>query len=155
MYRHLEHCNQSHFAQNVQMRINQILKPLSCVLLYFSSLLSSYLRSNGVFTARKRGLGQGNIFSSVCREFCIHGGLPQCMLWYHLPPRSRHPPTSHHPWEQTPPPSRHPPSSACWEIRSISWWYVSYWNAILFPNEFHWIQWISKLWTIHLIKREL
>ena len=25
-------------------------------------------------TARKRSLGQGNIFRSVCREFCPHGG---------------------------------------------------------------------------------
>ena len=47
-----------------------------------------------IFTARKRSLGQGNIFRSVCQEFCPQGeGLPQCMLGYHpLPPRSRHPP---------------------------------------------------------------
>ena len=27
-----------------------------------------------IFTARKRSLGQGNIFRSVCQEFCPHGG---------------------------------------------------------------------------------
>ena len=58
-----------------------------------------------VFTARKRSLGQGNIFSSVCQEFCSQGGgLPQCMLGYH-PPRSRHPPPN-----QAPPWTKHPPA---------------------------------------------
>ena len=40
-----------------------------------------------IFTAHKRSLGQGNIFSNVCQEFCPPGGgvaegggLPQCML---------------------------------------------------------------------------
>ena len=28
-----------------------------------------------VFTARKRSLGQGNIFRSVCQEFCPQGGM--------------------------------------------------------------------------------
>ena len=43
-----------------------------------------------VFTAWKRSLGQGTIFSSVCQEFCSQGrGLPQCMLGYHHP---SHPP---------------------------------------------------------------
>ena len=27
-----------------------------------------------IFTARKRSLGQGNIFSSVCQEFCSQEG---------------------------------------------------------------------------------
>ena len=31
-----------------------------------------------IFTARKRSLGQGNIFRSVCQEFCPQGG---CMVW--------------------------------------------------------------------------
>ena len=30
-----------------------------------------------IFTARKRSLGQGNIFTSVCQEFCSRGG---CLL---------------------------------------------------------------------------
>ena len=29
-----------------------------------------------VFSARKRSLGQGNIFRSVCQEFCPQGGVP-------------------------------------------------------------------------------
>ena len=36
------------------------------------------------------------------------------------------------PQDQAPPWSRHTPlHSACWEIRSTSGWYASYWNAIL------------------------
>ena len=37
-----------------------------------------------VITARKRSLGQGNIFIGVCQEFCSQGGclLPgRCLLW--------------------------------------------------------------------------
>ena len=29
-----------------------------------------------LITARKRSLGQGNIFRSVCQEFCSRGGIP-------------------------------------------------------------------------------
>ena len=47
-------------------------------------------------TARKRSLGQGNIFSSVCQEFCPWGSLPQCMLGYHPLPRRP-------PWQGRPP----------------------------------------------------
>ena len=36
-----------------------------------------------IVTTRKRSLGQGYIFRSVCQEFCSQGGvLPQCMLGY-------------------------------------------------------------------------
>ena len=30
-------------------------------------------------TARKRSLGQGHIFRSVCQEFCRGGGIPECI----------------------------------------------------------------------------
>ena len=47
-------------------------------------------------TARKRSLGQGNIFTPVCHS--VHrGGLPQCMLGYHHPPG----PGAHTPPEQS------------------------------------------------------
>ena len=69
-------------------------------------------------------LGQGNVFTGVCDSVHGGGGLPQCMLGYHLPP-GPDPPGSRHPtppgtrpsWEQTHPPgadtphtprSRHP-----------------------------------------------
>ena len=45
-------------------------------------------------------------------------GLSEC------PPRSRHP--------QGRPPGAETPCSACWDIRSTSGRYASYWNAILF-----------------------
>ena len=60
-------------------------------------------------------LGQGNIFRSVCQEFCPRGMSG-----------SRH---------SSPPPAPGvdpPPSSASWEIRPTSGWYASYWNAYFF-----------------------
>ena len=32
------------------------------------------MKSDGIFTARKRSLGQGNIFIGVCQEFCSQWG---------------------------------------------------------------------------------
>ena len=63
-----------------------------------------------LITARKRSLGQGNIFSSVCQEFCSQGGLPQCMLGYHPPPEpGTSPLRTKHPLRGADTPSRHPP----------------------------------------------
>ena len=81
-------------------------------------------------TARKRSLGQGNIFRSVCQEFCSQGGVCLSACWdTHTHPGSRHPPIAdtpapraNTPWEQTPPgadtplgadtpQSKHPPGS--------------------------------------------
>ena len=70
-----------------------------------------------LFTAHKQSLGQGNIFSSMCQEFCSQGVLPQCMLGYHppweqKPPRSRPPPPgSRHPPGPGTPRRRHPPGA--------------------------------------------
>ena len=52
-----------------------------------------------IFLPAATKLGQGNIFTSVCQEFCPQGGgcLPQCMLGY-TPPQTRQTPR-----EQTPP----------------------------------------------------
>ena len=36
-------------------------------------------------------LGQGNIFRSVCQEFCSQGGVCLSMLGYHPPGPGRHP----------------------------------------------------------------
>ena len=41
-------------------------------------------------------------------------------------PLARRPPGKAPPWQRRP-----PLCSACWEIRSTSGWYASYWNAIL------------------------
>ena len=41
------------------------------------------MKSDGIFTARKRSLGQGNIFIGVCQEFCSQGVcllLGECFL---------------------------------------------------------------------------
>ena len=57
------------------------------------------LMSKFIFTARKRSLGQGNIFRSVCQEFCPQGGS----AWPGTPPG---------PGRYTPPGTRqvHPPA---------------------------------------------
>ena len=93
------------------------------------------------------------MFLNVSHSVHRGGGLPQCMLGYHsppdqAPPLTRHPlgpdppldqapPSPGTPSDQTPsgpgtPQSRHTPvRSACWEIRSTSGRYASYWNAFL------------------------
>ena len=43
-----------------------------------------------IFTARKRSLGQGNIFSSVCQEFCSQGGVCLSECWDTTPLRAVH-----------------------------------------------------------------
>ena len=86
-------------------------------------------------------LGQGNVFTGVCDS--VHwGGLPQCMLGYHIrppsrPPQSRHtppsrPPQSRHPQSRHPPPGVDTPREADAIIRLMSGRYVSSWNAFLF-----------------------
>ena len=57
-------------------------------------------------------LGQGNIFTPVCHS--VHKGEASDSVHAGIPP-------------PLPPGSR-----ACWEIRSTSGRYASYWNAILF-----------------------
>ena len=84
--------------------------------------LYSIERDKIFITARKRSLGQGNIFSSMCQEFCPQGGgvcLSAC--WDTTPgstppehsppppraltttPESRHPQGADPAWEQAPP----------------------------------------------------
>ena len=78
-------------------------------------------------------LGQGYIFTGVCDSVHRGGGLPQCKLRYHLLPAKETPLARQTPPGQgDPPPARQTPlRSACWEIRSTSGRYTSYWNAIL------------------------
>ena len=99
--------NRQKCIKNMQKFVKYVL--LFC--LHFQKLSSTLLPA-----ATK--LGQGNIFTSVCQEFCPQGGgcLPQCMLVYtppgaetpgtrqtlrtrQTPPRTR----------QTPPPGADPP----------------------------------------------
>ena len=90
-------------------------------------------------------LGQGNIFTSMCQEFCPQGGRVSASVHAGIPPRSRHQyhprgadtPQSRHPPEQTPPRADTPPEAdtpreADCSRRSTSGRYASYWNAFLF-----------------------
>ena len=124
----------------------------------FGEKFIAYLLSSIFFTARKRSLGQGNIFSSASQEFCSRGGYlgryPQAGTPpRQVPPRQVHPlgrsthlgrytPCSGTPPRQVQPLGRYPPgrypprSSTCWEIRPTSGRYASYWNAFLFSTMF-------------------
>ena len=57
-----------------------------------------------IITARKRSLGQGNIFSSMCQEFCLQGGSASVHagILHPLGPGTPTPQTDILPW------SRHP-----------------------------------------------
>ena len=87
-----------------------------------------------IFTAPKRSLGQGNIFTPVCHS--IHrGGVCLSACWDTPPP----PRQGTHPRPGIPPRSgtrpldqaHQPRRRACWKIRSTRGRYASYWNAIL------------------------
>ena len=84
------------------------------------------------------------VTARVCQEFCPGWGcLPQCMLGYHHPPDQAGTPRDQAgnlpPGPGTPPDQAHPPRSrACWEIRSTSGWYASYFNAILLRIDSWW-----------------
>ena len=85
-----------------------------------NTMLNNNWMNNGlIFTARKRSLGQGNIFIGVCQEFCSQGGeyLSRCPLREQAPPfpgpgsppGTRYTsPWSRHPPEQTPRDQVHP-----------------------------------------------
>ena len=54
-------------------------------------------------TVRKRSLGQGNIFRSMCQEFCSRGGvLVSQHALRQTPPRDQAPPRPDTPLDQTP-----------------------------------------------------
>ena len=98
------------------------------------------------FTARKRSLRQGNVFTRVCHS--VHMGMGRachtcplpCTPLPHMPPPDMHSPlplmppchacpplATHAPCHTCPPCHAHPPM-----IWSMSVRYASYWNAFLF-----------------------
>ena len=72
---------------------------------------------NTIITARKRSLGQGNIFSSTCQKFCSQGeGVCHSVSWDTTQPpgadpqdQAPTPPQPGTPLEQTPPSGQAPP----------------------------------------------
>ena len=80
-----------------------------------------------IFLPPATKLGQGNIFRSVCQEFCSRGFCP-IVCWAYTPPDQRQAP--HPDQRQAPlpgpqagtPPYLHSPGtigSACWKIREV------------------------------------
>ena len=60
----------------------------------YSKVSRSHLMDTRIITARKRSLGQGNIFRSVCQSFCSQWGrgslydVTSCLAaWSHVPSR--------------------------------------------------------------------
>ena len=72
------------------------------------------MRCCGKFiTACKRSLEQGNIFSSMCQEFCSQGwGVCLSACWDTTPPPGPGTPQTRHPTGPGTPQSRHPPDQA-------------------------------------------
>ena len=72
------------------------------------------------------------IFSQAC-VILFTGGVCLSACWDTRPPPGPDPPgPGTTPPDQTPPPGAGTTQcTACWEIRSTSGWYASYWNAIL------------------------
>ena len=68
--------------------------------------------SYSVITARKRSLGQGNIFRSVCEEFCPRGGVCLSACWDTTPPPRPGTPQNQAPLDQEPPQEQTPPGPA-------------------------------------------
>ena len=112
-----------------------------------------------IFTARKRSLGQGNIFTPVCHS--VHRGGS---TWAGTPLDQVHPPPGRYtpldqvhpspppprpgtpPWDQVHPRDQlhaprpgtplDPQSSACWEIWATNGQYASYCNAFLCKRKY-------------------
>ena len=83
-----------------------------CFTLQYEKLSQSFI------TARKRSLGQGNIFIGMCQEFCSQGGrgvvYPSMPCRSHappdyVPPWTTYPPDYVPPWDYIPPPEYVPP----------------------------------------------
>ena len=104
-----ENCRSLTQEQAVQIGLEMFgLLAARCLLLFKEHIASQDLGVKFLFiTARKRSLGQGNIFIGVCQEFCSQGGV-SASVHAGMPPPSRH----HPPWEQTPPPgTMYPPGT--------------------------------------------
>ena len=100
----------------------------------YTDVLSLEVKTVEIFTARKRSLGQGNIFSSMCQEFCsgrgsTWAGTPEGRYTPHsgqVHPLGRYTPQAGTPQAGTP-----PGTSVCWAIWATSGRYATYWNAFL------------------------
>ena len=85
-----------------------------------------------IITARKRSLGQGNIFTPVCHSVhkggsaSVHAGIP--------PTPDQAPPLDQAPPEQTPPGTRHPLGPGTSTGQGTPWNRPP-WNQVPFPHQ--------------------
>ena len=118
------------------------------------------------FTASKWSLGEGNIFTGICKSFCPQGGslydVTCCLAaWFHVPSGDLCP------WSHVPTRGLYPggvsvqgglcPRGGLFPRRSPPWnqksrQHASYWNTFLFCFYF-WVtwfgQWIALSWPSH------
>ena len=96
---------------------NNLPKVLNCVihLSCFWRVLSGSQANKLIVTARKRSLGQGNVFTPVCQSVCSRG-----VLWCHFCYGQHHPLDSTAPPDSTPPPAGpHPFPVNKWAVRIL------------------------------------
>ena len=103
-------------------------------------------------------LGQGNVFTGICDSVHRGGCLPQCMLGYQPPPRSR-PPTTRPPPPGAEPP---PPGSRLWhtvnerlvrnqlECILVGWHFANFPKTLSKLFDCRKLEW--SLWTKLLVK---
>ena len=77
--------NPNHYFPLCALTLNKNIHEVEDFMLRLHVLFSAPFLSGthdlfDIFTARKRSLGQGNIFISVCQEFCSYGGWVGCLL---------------------------------------------------------------------------
>ena len=90
-----------------------------------------------IVTARKRSLGQGNVFTQVCVLFCSQGvGFPACITG-HMTIRVRIQGVSASRGRGLHPEVGRTPQPKYYGIQSTGGRYASYWNAFLFTIYFH------------------
>ena len=111
---------------------------------HFLSILFEHMKSLPIcqFTLKiyyspQTKLWKGNVFTSVCQEFCPRGGEDYTPSKQTSPPLGQTPPGQTHtpqadPSGQTPLTGRHPPSDDHCSGR-----HASYWDAFLFHKYFY------------------
>ena len=119
------------FAKNIDM---STMVKTEVFLGYLLEMLGSELH---IFTARKRNLGQCNVFTPVCQSFCSQGGSASGEGGLHPVGGG----------------GQRAPPLGYYGIQSTSGLYASYWNAFFFQFLDVWLHSGVYVYTAHLYQR--